>query len=240
MAYLKRFGIAFASVFLVYLGVLIYPQPLFNYYIAYQNYKVWSDRPIPPDITHVLDDVIRRLKTSTLYEPDRPLRIFFCNASWRLWLYGHFSNKMAGIADTCLARNIYIRESDITLNTIHPPNSKPLTDAEHRPLSYFIAHEATHIIESWRFGRFAFMRHPLWVSEGYADYVGKGGDFDFDENRKLLIENDPLMDVQKSGVYRRFHLEVFFLLHKKGFAVDTIFAHPPREEDVIAEIKALP
>jgi hypothetical protein len=235
--YIKRLGITVASVILLYLCVLVFPQPLFTHHMIYQNYEIWSDQPIAPHITQVLDDVTRRLRTSELYESDSPLRIFFCNASWRLWLYGHFSNKMAGIADTCLVRNIYIRASDIASNRVHPPTSEPLADADQRPLSYFIAHEATHIIESRHFGRLAIFRYPLWLSEGYADYVGKGGDFDFDENQQLLVTGSPLMDYQKSGLYRRFHLEVFFLIHKKGLTVKQIYVNPPNEEDLIREIK---
>lgn len=237
---IKRLGITVVSVILLYLCVLVFPQPLFTHHMTYQNYEVWSDQPIAPQITEVLDDVTRRLRTSKLYEPDRPLRIFFCNASWRLWLYGHFRDKMAGIADTCLTRNVYIRASDIASNRVIPPNSESFADANQRPLSYFIAHEATHILESWRFGRLAFIRYPLWLEEGYADYVGKGGDFEFNENQQLLVTESPLMDYQKSGVYRRFHLEVFFLIHKKGLTVEQIFANPPNEGDLIKEIKNYP
>jgi hypothetical protein len=237
MTWIKRLSMAIMLTILMYMVVLLFPQPLFTYHMTYQNYEVWSDQPIAPQITQVLDDVTRRLKTSELYEPDRPLRIFFCNASWRLWLYGHFSDKMAGIADTILARNIYMRNSDIASNKIIPP-TEPLVDVEQRPLSYFIAHEATHILQSRYFGRLAVIRYPLWLEEGYADYVGKGGHFDFDENQQLLASGSSLMDYQKSGVYRRFHLEVFFLIHKKGLTVEQIYANPPNEEELISEIKS--
>ncbi len=221
---------ASALILFIYVGVSAFPQPMFANHRKYQNYEIWSDRPIPPQITQVLDDATRRLNTSDLYDKNSTIRIFFCNASWRLWLYGqHFSDQIGADADTWLTRNIYIRASDIASNQIYAPGGGPIADANQRPLSYFIAHEATHIIESRQFGRLVSVSYPQWLVEGYADYIGKGGDFDFDENYHLFRTGNPLMDFQKSGLYRGFHLEISLLLNKKGQTVRQIFANPPSE-----------
>ncbi|MES2075447.1 MAG: hypothetical protein V4462_07490 [Pseudomonadota bacterium] len=67
--------------------------------------------------------------------------------------------------------------------------------------------------------------------EGYADYIGKGGDFDFDfdfdENCRLFKADSPLLDFQRSGLYRGFHLRVSLLLDKQGLTVRQVFANPP-------------
>jgi len=239
--YVKRLSIVAALVVLAYVWILAFPQLLFSHQLTYGNYEVWSDQPITPQITQVLDDATRRLRTSELYEPDRNNKIFFCNASWRLWLYGQrFSDKLGGAADSWLTGNVYIRSSNIAANRIYSPVAEPILDADQRPLSYFIAHEITHIIESREFGRLVHIRYPGWLTEGYADYVGKGGDFDFDKARKLLATGDPLLDYQKSYLYRRFELEVFFLINKKGLTVKQIFADPPPEADVLELLKRTP
>jgi predicted metal-dependent hydrolase len=49
-----------------------------------------------------------------------------------------------------------------------------LADAADRPLSYFIAHEAAHVMQSRRFGRLLSLRYPRWLVEGHADLVAKG------------------------------------------------------------------
>jgi hypothetical protein len=204
------------------------------HHVYYQNYEIWSDQAIPAEIATVLDDATRRLKTSEFYRADEKFTIFFCNASWRLFLFSqHFSHKTGGVADGWLTRYIYIRASDIPANKIYPPGPNPIRDEQVRPLSYFLAHEVTHIIKSRRFGRTEHFRHPRWLIEGYAEYIGKGGDFDFEENFRLWVKRDPLMDYEKFGLYRRFHLCVYFMLKKKGWTVDELFLNPPSEEDVL-------
>ena len=120
MKYVKYLWTTCILILLVYVGLSAFPQPMFANHTTYQNYEIWSDRPIPPQIVQVLDDVTRRLSTSDLYDKNSTIRIFFCNASWRLWLYGqHFSDQIGGDADTWLTRNIYIRASDIVSNQIY-------------------------------------------------------------------------------------------------------------------------
>lgn len=221
------FAVSLLIVF-AYVGASAYPQPLFSHHTRYQNYEIWSDRPIPPQIAQVLDDANRRLHTSELYGKDGTYKIFFCNDSWRLWFYGHLlSAQVGGVADMVLTRNIYIRASDIASNRIYPPGPGPIADAGQRTLAYFIAHEAAHIMVSRQFGRLAVVRDPQWLLEGYADYIGKGGDFDFDENYRLFKADSPLLDFQRSGLYRGFHLRVSLLLDKRGLSVRQVFANPP-------------
>src|SRR3546814_3972410 len=92
-----------------------------------------------------------------------------------------YTGPVGGVADTLLTQNIYLREADIGANRIVPPRGT-LADADQRSLSYFVAHEATHIVQSRALGRL-LKWHPEWLVEGYADYVAKAGDFDFEENR---------------------------------------------------------
>lgn len=227
------------AVLVVYIGVSIFPEPAFANHAVYKNYEIWSDRPIPAEIDQVLDDVNRRLAKSDLQEKNSRFKIFFCNASWRLWLYGqHFSDQVGADADTALTRNLYIRASDIAANRIIAPGGGALADAAHRPLSYFIAHEAAHVIVARQFGRLVSFRYPEWLMEGYADYVGKGGDFDFDENYRLFLANSPQMNFQQSGLYRGFHLRVALLLDKQGLTASQIFNHTPSEGEMSARLAA--
>ncbi|MGH8854742.1 MAG: hypothetical protein ACREWI_10730 [Telluria sp.] len=216
-----------------------FPKPMFAYRSGYQNYRIWSDRPIPDEIIPVLDDVTRRLRTSSLHDRTTPVEIFFCNDDWRLWLYGRrFSTQMGGAADVWLTRQVFIRASDIASNRIHSPGAGPIADAAQRPLSYFIAHEITHSDVSRHFGRTVMLRYPEWLLEGYADYVGKGGDFDFEENRALFAAGAGALDSDKSGLYREFHLKVAFLLDKQSWTLQQVFAHPPDEDTLDARLRA--
>ena len=211
------------------LGILAIPQPLFAYHLQYRNYEIWSDRPIDPAIRQVLDDATRRLASSELFDPEAPFRLFFCNEDWRMRLY---TGAAGGVADNWLTRNIYLREADIAANRIIPPSGR-LADAGHRPLSYFIAHEAAHIMQGRAFGPALKLTHPRWLIEGHADYVAKGGDFAFEENRRLLRQADPRLDYARSGLYRRYHLMVALLLDKQGRPLQRLFAEPPSEAEIV-------
>ncbi|WP_027865779.1 hypothetical protein [Massilia alkalitolerans] len=215
------------------------PKPMFDYRYSYENYRIWSDRPIPDEITAVLDDVTRRLRTSSLHERETPVEIFFCHEPWRLWFYGgRFSTEVGGTANVWLTRQVFIRASDIPANRIQTPTGKPLADAAQRPLSYFIAHEITHNDVSRGFGRTVMLRYPEWLLEGYADYVGKAGDFDFEENHALFAAGASALDRDRSGLYREFHLKVAYLLDKKGWTLQQVFANPPDEEELDARLRA--
>ncbi|MCC2971393.1 hypothetical protein [Massilia sp. IC2-476] len=225
----------------LYLLVCVFPKPVFAYRSVYQNYQVWSDQPIPGEITEVLDDVTRRLRTSSLHDREVPVEIFFCNEPWRLWLYGRaFHSRMGGATDVWLTRQVFIRASDIPANRILPPGPRPIADAAQRSLSYYIAHEITHADVSRAFGRTVMLRYPQWLLEGYADYVGKGGDFDFDENRSLFSINAWELDHGRSGLYREFHLKVAYLLDKKGWTLQQVFANPPEEHELEERLRARP
>lgn len=224
---------------IMYMVLAALPKPMFAYRAVYQNYHVWSDRPIPAEITGVLDDVTRRLRTSVLHDRNTPVEIFFCNEPWRLWLYGRaFSTRLGGAADVWLTRQVFIRASDIPANRIHSPGRGPIADAAQRPLSYFIAHEITHSDVSRSFGRTVMLRYPEWLLEGYADYVGKAGDFDFDANRALYLAGARELDRDRSGLYRGFHLKVAYLLDKKGWTLQQVFERAPAEAELDGWLRA--
>lgn len=237
MKWLRRLLLAAFVPASLALAVLAVPQPLFAHRMEHGQWQVWSDRPIDPAMAGVLDDAARRLSRSELYDPGERFRIFICNEPWRLALYSQrFGSGMGGLADGWLTRNIYLREADIPRNRIVPPEGE-LADADVRPLSYFVAHEATHILESRAFGRLMAVRSPTWLTEGYADYVGKGGDFDYEENRRRLAAGDRALDPLKSGLYRRHHLLVAYAIERQGRSVRDLFADPPREEDLLRALR---
>ena len=212
-------------------GVLIYPNPLFAHTISHGAFTVRSDRPIDASIAIALDEAEKRIRKSELYDPDAQFRIFICNEPWRLWLLTR-SAEVGGFADTIATRNIYLREASILENRIVPPRGT-LADAEVRTLPYFIAHEATHILQSRSYGRLLHMRYPRWLVEGYADFIAKDGAFDFEENLQLLRAGDRLLSYEDSGLYRRYHLMTAFLIEERGKSVNELFTAPPDENDVL-------
>ena len=78
---------------------------------------------------------------------------------------------------------------------------------------------------------------PQWVREGYADYVGKGNSFDYNEARRAFLAGTPEMDWKRSGLYWRFHLLVACLLDHQHWTVEQLLKNPPSETAVEAIVK---
>lgn len=226
-----------ALVVAIALAIIWFPQPLFAYHLRYGAFDLWSDRPIPPQARGVLDEVARRLSSSPLWSPDQRFAVFVCNDNWRLALYSQrFSGKMAGVTDTIFTRNVYLRAADIAANRLIPPHAG--ADMSDRPLTYYLAHEFTHSMESRAFGRAPALRYPHWLLEGYADYVGKAGQFDYAKNLAALKAGSPQMDWRTSGLYRVFHLETSYYLDHKRMGVRELFAARPSEAVALRSVKS--
>lgn len=238
MKWTKLIALAFGVTLVGLFAVMAFPQMFFANHMTYGRYQVWSDRPIDANIKAVLDDTERRLATSELMSPDQRFRVFLCNDDWRLALFSRrFSSRMGGVADTWLTQNVYLRRSDVALNRLIPPSGWTHR-MDDRPLSYYMAHELTHILEARAFGRWRAVRHQQWVWEGYADMIGKGGAFDIAANRAALARGDEAMDWARSGLYRRFHLEVAYLLQQKRLPLAALIYNPPPAAEIDREILA--
>jgi hypothetical protein len=222
--------VGFGCVVATIAAAILYPQPLFAHSKDYGTFSIYSDRPIGPAMAQVIDDAERRLRSSELYRADERFRVFICNEPWRLFLLAR-DMSVGGMAETLFTRNIYIREADIAANRVLIGDAV-LADADARPLSYFVAHEAAHVMQSRRFGRLVALRFPRWLVEGHADLVAKAGDFDAASNRALLNQGDPLLaeDYARRGLYRRYHLMVLALMGATRQTAAELFAAPPPEQ----------
>jgi hypothetical protein len=205
---------------LSYLLLLCFPHPLFVYKYSTEGLNLYCDDPIPPEAGRVLSDVHGRLKKSPLDEGRPTQNIFICNHRWRYLLLTNINAGGGGVAYGFFPSNVYLRKSDIARNILFRPSGEPA--GPDRPLSYFIAHEITHNLTSRFLGPLVYWRLPAWKREGYADYVGKGGNFDFKKNLELFREKDPTLNPQASGLYLRYHLLVAELLDRKGISVQAL------------------
>lgn len=220
-----------------YLALLLFPQPLFAYKLSAGPFTLYCDDPIPPEAESVLQDVQRRLEKCPLYEGRPHQNIFVCNRSWRYQLLTGRSPG-GGLAHGFDPWNVFLRRSDIAKNVLFRRNGLP--SGPDRPLSYFIAHEIGHNLTTRFLGLYAARRLPAWKGEGYADYVGKGGEFDFDRNLDLFKKNDPALDPTVSGLYLRYHLLVAELLDRRKRTVGQMLRENDDRRELEAELLARP
>lgn len=234
------FGLLFISG--IYVFVLLFPSLLFAHKITYRQCTVYSDQAIDPNIKNIINGALMRISASGLYDPGQHFNIYICNRLWRFNLFTQGKTLAGAVAQYDFTRYIFFRPCDIAQDRIIPPKewyfaSNP-NSFKDRPLTYYFAHEMTHIMQSRYTGRGSW-RYPVWLTEGYADYISKGGDFDFERNLAMWHQNAPELDPTK-GLYRIYHLEVAFLLDVKQQKIKDLYRKIPDIELVRDELWALP
>jgi hypothetical protein len=200
---------------------LAYPQPFFAYHTVRGRLALYSDKPFKAvKAQGLLAEVDRRLARSPLDHHDGAHSIFVSNASWRRMLFMNTASGAAGVNFYPVTRNVFTRGADIDHDALIRPNGTPAEKP--RTLTYYAAHEITHSLTAekrglahlWNFGL------PVWVREGYADYVGMGGKGPVDvaalyaQYRTHDRRFDP-----KSGYYARYRLLVAYFLDRRGWSV---------------------
>lgn len=227
------FGKIFLAISLVYILLIIYPNLILSYKYEYKNFRIYSDKEIPNSIETVMDRASLSLKKSELYKPNYVFNIIICQNE-NLFAFFTRNKHAGGVVQGLISTNVFIRESNINQNKIIPPGGW-MYDIDERPLSYFIAHELTHSLQSI-YDRFMIFKVPWFVMEGYADYIGKNEYFNYKDYRQLLIENHPKMR-NSSPLYNRYHLYIWYLIEKKNFSFRDIIKNIPDLDKTLEEIR---
>ena len=232
---IKKGGLLISICFLGYLGLLLYPNFLFANHHSFKNFDVYSDQRIPHEIDIVLEDALVRVKKSELYESNDRFSIYFCNAAWRLTLLTRNPN-VGGLVNQGLSNNVFIRESEIEKNKIvSPTEGEEIALVDERPLSYFLAHEITHSLQT-KIERFIHITTPKYIVEGYADYIGKGSSFNYKKYMKDFKNNHITMN-PSSGLYNKYHLMIAYLMDVQGMSFREIAESKRSLQEIENELK---
>ena len=220
-----------------YVALLLHPQPLFAFSVREAAIVLHAREPLPPEAQGVLADATRRVAASPFYDPQATYDAFLCDdvrtfTAFTLW------NRGAGaVSQWDLTGNIFLRPSHVDRNRLVGRSGKE-TPGE-RTLSYFIAHEVTHTMLARRIGRVRYARLQRWQVEGYADYVGKAGDFDFEKTLAAFRADTRELDPKRSGLYLRYHLMVAYLLDRQGMTPEALLAGPIEKTEIEQRLRGL-
>jgi hypothetical protein len=220
----RRAGLALALGVAGWLVLVIHPQPLFAYELRRANVVLHARMPLDPQGGPLVDEVVRRVGRSPLYEPSRTHHVFLCDTSSLFAFFEPWQRNVGGIAQWHLGGNVFIRPFNLQRGTVIGPAGKEKTGE--RTLAYFIAHEVAHAMTADRVGRWHYARLAAFQVEGYADYLALDHRVDFEAGRAALARDDDEMSPQRSGLYRRYELLVAWLLERRGMTVDDLFAGP--------------
>jgi hypothetical protein len=220
-----------------WLALVLHPQPLFAYTASRDNIVLHARRPFPPATQTQLQDVLRRVSASPLYDAGRVHDVFLCDTpalygALALWAY-----KSGGLTQALANGHVFIRPSDIQRGTVFGRSGEVKNG---RPLAYFIAHEVTHAMTADRIGRWRDHRLAAFQKEGYADHVAFARPLDWRAERTALIQETPEMNPSQSGLYRRYELLVAYLLDQRGMSIEELLARPLDRKVIEDQLRAEP
>jgi len=232
----------FLFLFLTFMGywfIIEFPSFLFSHKHQNSNLVIYSDKPIPSNITEISNEVLARLKKSRIFRINKTYEVYISNDRWRWMLLSYPANlttRLGGF-NAGFHGNAFIRPSVISENKIIPPGSY-LLDAEQRDLVYFITHEVVHALLYDEVGYISnFINYPRWLQDGYPDYIAKNS-FDFKNNLLQFKRKKQRLTVQ-SGLYVRYHLYVAYLMDIKGYTIKEIIKNIPDESDIVHSLESL-
>ncbi len=235
-AFVRTFLIS-GALLAVSVGLLRTPQPLFLWSVRRNHLTLHSDRLIPAASgNRLLELAAGKLALSPLYSGPQDYHVFICNSRWRQMLFFNKDYGVGGVAPYPVTAHVFLREARIEDNRLISPHGNPVMGD--RTLDYFVAHEITHQTTGRFLGPIRYFQLPEWIREGYADYVGKGDSFQYNEARRAFLAGAPEMDWTKSGLYGRFHLLVAYLLDHQHWDVEQLLKNPPPQTAVEAAIKS--
>ena len=205
-----------------YALVFFEPQILFAHKIRVGNVALHARNPLSTRAIEIAAAAGERLRRSPFYNAKDVYDVFLCDRALLFDLFALWHHRVGGLAQVYLGGNIFLRPANIEHDRLIGPSG--IETPGDRTLTYFIAHELTHTAVARRVGRFHYFRLAQWQQEGYSDYVGKAGAFDFLSTLKAFKADEPSLDPHRSGLYLRYHLLVAYLLEDKGWTPEQLLS----------------
>ncbi len=210
-------ALLFAAAGLYLSASLFFPRMLFFPHRAMVGETpVYSSLPIPAEMEDVIARADARVRDSAIFDPAvlrQPIFLTDGGPRWRILSFG--AGTSFGLTRS-LGGSKVINRSSVAGDRVW--NSA--ADTASRSLSGVIAHERTHLLIRTRFGPLADGRYPVWVREGYCDYVAGGGTLTDAEAARLRAAGSR----SPALFYYDSRKRVEQILRDNGGSVDLLFA----------------
>jgi hypothetical protein len=242
-----RGGAVVAAVAVLYLSVLVFPQPFFGHRRAFQGFTVSSDAELPADLEATFRDVDERTRAMELYRDGEHYRIFLCRSQK---LYTLFARLVRRRADTqgmvlSLVGNMFLSEPGMRAMRDRAGGS-PRHSRFEGSLAGAIAHEVAHLQMTAELGLRRMRAVPFWIQEGYAEYAAYRAparadpDYNLPDRVRLLLDDEawspPLRPVDRR--HFRWQLLVTFLCDIRGHRFTDLADSPPTEESTWTDLQS--
>jgi hypothetical protein len=231
----RRLALVLVVLGAAYAVIALHPSLLFAHERRVGAVVLHARSQLPPGADDLARRVEQRLAGSPYFSAEEAHHVYLCDTRELFAFFALWNAGAGAIAQTGTNGDVFVRPHSIERDRLVGPRGRDVPGE--RTLTYFVAHEVAHTITARRLGRVAYHRLEVWQQEGYADHVGKGGDFDFDGARAKLRAGDPSLDPAAYGLYLRYQL-LFEHMLRRGATVEKILGRPRAAEEIEAELLA--
>ena len=219
--WLWRGALLLALLWAAWVGPDLWPGPFFPYCATQDRLSLCSDLPFDQARGQILlSEAAARLARSPLNDSNEH-RIFVSNTAWRVALFMHNSGAAAFSIYPSLSRNVFSHHADIGADIAFHATGEAAQPP--RTFIYYMTHEFAHALTGEHVGIVRFVQMPVWVREGYADYVGMGSSGP-EDNPGLLYARDRAHDPAFANnlTYYRYRMLVAYFLEDRRWSLNEL------------------
>ena len=181
------------TIFLVYIGLLLYPGILFANHVELGNFTIHSNHKFGNELEIALRDIQAAISTSEIYDESLKHDIYF---GYGNKIFHALQIKPALTYNRSwppyLSEIITFRKPDFRANTLsHPQHLERSVN-----LRQIISHEVVHSLLNSKLGTWRNFHAPIWKIEGYCDYIAaststfSGLSYNFQASVKRILSQD--------------------------------------------------
>jgi hypothetical protein len=160
---------------------------------------------IPREAEDVLGAVQKRLARIPLPRVRSNHDVFVCEDDWRWSLFTLHDTRSAALCRAPFPGDVLVRDADFIGNRYRKADGS--LSSHEQSLEYLLTHELTHAIVADYLGMRRSRALPVWLREGYADYVAGGS--------------------LERGRYAAYTRRVSQLLTRDGWSLVQLLENPP-------------
>jgi hypothetical protein len=195
-----RLALALVALAVLYVATLVFPTSLFAYEARFDDYRVYSDEPIPADFGRVIEEAARRVGAME-HELDRAApRVYLCNSRKRYDFFAFLArmNPESLAIGLSVANEMFVSMTRVREFEAQNRGRLRHTRFEGNPAEV-VAHEIAHFNSVRALGFRAHLAQPVWKSEGWAEYQANVATIRADPTYDLGERIDRLLDDDWSG-----------------------------------------
>jgi hypothetical protein len=230
----------------LYVGVLVYPGPLFAHHQRVGGLRISSDRVPSVDVEELEADVARRLAAMEHEAGSKTYNVFLCHSPRRYRFFAILTRRTPTSQAIVLSApgNIFVSMPRLAQFVAHRGDVFRHSRFEGN-LAFAIAHEVAHLRVAVGLGQGVSRSLPAWKSEGWADYqaslaaIRSDPDYDLAQRIELLDDStywqDPGLRARR---FFKWQLLVEFLAEVRSFRFEDLNRPSVTESETWEEMRA--